>query len=167
MLNDLDIRDKDLRVIQNLYFNQSATVRYNDCLSKSFVVSKGVRPGCVMSPDLFSLYSEIILRSIDGVKGLKIGGVNLNNLRFADDTVLIAENRKDLQNLLRVVNEKGEAFGMKINVKKTEVLVFSRDDVPPVYEISLNGNVLKQVDTFKYLGTLLSHDGRSLKKLSR
>ena len=83
-----------------------------------------------MSPDLFSLYSEVILRSIDNLEGVKIGGVNINNFRFADDTVLIAESEKNLQKLLDAVQKQCENFEMQINVQKTEVIVFSKKATP-------------------------------------
>ncbi|GFO06913.1 endonuclease-reverse transcriptase [Plakobranchus ocellatus] len=103
MIEKLDIDGKDLRVIRNLYWNQTASVRIEGEHSDFKPVKRGVRQGCVMSPDLFNLYSEIILRNLDGFSGLKINGENLNNLRYEDDTLLIAESGKQLQKLLDTV----------------------------------------------------------------
>ncbi|GFO11392.1 endonuclease-reverse transcriptase [Plakobranchus ocellatus] len=103
MLEKLDIDGKYLRVIRNLHWDQTASVRIEGELSDFKPIKRDVRQGCVMSPDLFNLYSEIILRNLDGISGLKINGENLNNLRYADDTVLIAESDKQLQKLLDTV----------------------------------------------------------------
>ena len=84
---------KDIRVIRNLYWNQEAAVRHDGEYSEFCKIKRGVRQGCVLSPDLFNLYSENIIRSIEEVKGIIIGGYNLNNLRYADDIVLIADSR--------------------------------------------------------------------------
>ena len=90
MLNQLDIDGKDLRVLRNLYWDQTAAVGVGGELSEYTNIKRGVRQGCVMSPDLFNLYSEVILRNLDGSEGLKANGENLNNLRYADDTSLLA-----------------------------------------------------------------------------
>ncbi|GFO18812.1 retrovirus-related pol polyprotein line-1 [Plakobranchus ocellatus] len=85
MLEKLDIDEKDLRVIKNLYWDQTESVRIEGENSDFKPIKRGLRQGCVMSPDLFNLYSEIILRTLDSISGLKINGENLNNLRYADD----------------------------------------------------------------------------------
>ena len=72
-----------------------------------------------MSPDLFSVYGEIIMRSINGMEGIRIGGENINNIRFADDTVIIADSEEKLQALLDTVKRESENMGLKINIKKT------------------------------------------------
>ena len=114
-----------------------------------------------MSPDLFSLYSEVILRSIDHLEGVKIGSVNINNIRFADDTVLVAESEKNLQELLDAVQKQCEHFETHINVQKTEVMVFSKKKQPPKIKVSLNGEMLKQVNQFKYLGSIMKSNAKS------
>ena len=124
-------------------------------------IKRGVRQGCVLSPDLFSLYSEIIMRNIEGQPGVWVGGHNINNLRYADDTVLISENEKDLQQLLNIVESKSKKKGLELNSKKTEVMVISRKEEPPLINITINSIKLKQRDHFKYLGALVSSDGRN------
>ncbi|GFO23899.1 endonuclease-reverse transcriptase [Plakobranchus ocellatus] len=101
-LKQLNINGKDLRIIKKtMYWEQTAAMRIENKTSIFLDIKRGVRQGCVLSPDLFSLYSEIIMRNLENHPGIKVGGQNINNLRYADDTVLIAENKEDLQKLLR------------------------------------------------------------------
>ena len=102
-------------------------------------IKRGVRQGYVLSPDLFSLYSEIIMRNIKGQSGIQVGGHNINNLRYADDTILISENEKDLQQLLNIVESKSKEKGLGLNSKKTEVMVISRKEESPLINITING----------------------------
>ncbi|GFO13624.1 endonuclease-reverse transcriptase [Plakobranchus ocellatus] len=99
--------------------------------------------------------------NLEGHPGIKIGGSNINNLRYADDTVLIAENEKDLQQLLDIVKEESEKKGLELNRKKTEAMVVSRKQELPIINIYIKGTRLKQKDQFKYLGSLISSDGRN------
>ncbi|GFO12851.1 retrovirus-related pol polyprotein from type-1 retrotransposable element r2 [Plakobranchus ocellatus] len=107
-------------------------------------IKRGVRQGCVLSPDLFSLYSEIIMRNLENHPGIKVGGQNINNLRYADDTVLIAENKEDLQKLLNIVEEENRKKGLELNSKKTEVMVISCKQESPKCDIFINEVKLKQ-----------------------
>ena len=142
----------------------NASRRRDQCISEN--KKRGVRQGCVLSPDLFSLYSEIIMRNIEGQPGIRVGGHNINNLRYADDTVLISENEKDLQQLLNIVGSKSKKKGLELNSKKTEVMVISRKEEPPLINITINGIKLNQRDHFKYLGALVSSDGRNNTEIS-
>ncbi|GFN73707.1 retrovirus-related pol polyprotein line-1 [Plakobranchus ocellatus] len=119
MLEKLVIDGKDLRIIRNLNWNQTASVRIGGEHSDFKPIKRGVRQGCVMSPDLFNLYCEIILRNLDGISGFKINGENLYNLKYADGTVLIAESGKQLQKLLDTVVLESERIGLSLNVKNT------------------------------------------------
>ena len=123
ILQRLNLDGKDIRIITNLYWNQLAAVNIDNKLTSWVEIKRGVRQGCVLSPDLFAIYGEIILRSIEDMDGIKIGGVNINNIRYADDTVIIADTAEKLQNLIDRVNRESEAMGLKINVRKTEVVV--------------------------------------------
>jgi len=82
-------------------------------------IGRGVRQGCVFSPDLINLYGEVILRELDGMPGFVIGGHNVNNIRYADDTVLLAESQEKLQDLLDKVVDTSRKKGLTINCKKT------------------------------------------------
>ena len=86
---------------------------------------------------------------------MKIGGGNINTIRFAGDTVLTAESKKNLHKLLGAVQKQCENFEMEINVQKTEVIVFSKKKTPRKIKVSLNGEMLKQVNKFKYLGSIM------------
>ena len=79
-----------MRLIRDLYRDKMAAIRIDGEISEWTEIKRGVRQGCVMSPYLFSLYSEIIMREISDMKGIIVGGQNINNLRYADDTVLLA-----------------------------------------------------------------------------
>ena len=113
------IDGKDLRIIKNMYWEQTAAMRVKGEISAFQKIKRGVRQGCVLSPDLFSLYSEIIMRNIEGQPGIRVGGHNINNLRYADDTVLISENEKDLQQLLNTIESKSKEKGLELTSKKT------------------------------------------------
>ena len=106
ILEHLDIDENDIRVIRNLYWDQSAAVRIGGELSEYKLIKRGVRQGCVMSPDLFNIYSEMILRNLENYPVVKINGENINNIRYADDTVLIADSEENLQRLLDITIEK-------------------------------------------------------------
>ena len=160
MLEVLNIDGKDLRIIKNMYWEQTAAIRIENEISKFIQIKRGVRQGCVLSPDLFSLYSENIMRHIQELPGISIGGHNVNNLRYADDTVLIAEDEKHLQELLNVIVQESDNMGLSLNIKKTETMVISRKTPTPTCNIKINGTTLKQVQHFKYLGTIISSDGR-------
>ncbi|GFO06926.1 endonuclease-reverse transcriptase [Plakobranchus ocellatus] len=167
ILEKLDIDGKDLRVIRNLYWDQTASVRIEGGHSDFKPIKRGVRQGCVMSPDLFNLYSEITLRNLDGITGLKINGENLNNLRYADDTVLKAEPGKQLQKLLDTVVLESEKMGLSLNVKKTQCMVISKKSSNPKCNLVSKGQTIKQVTKFKYLRYLITSDGRCTSEISK
>ena len=89
-----------------------------------------------------------------------INGVNIQNIRYADDTVLLARNKDELENPLYILKEESENRGLKINMKKTKLMVFSKNKIPPNCKITLDDEELQQVESFKYLGSILTHDCR-------
>ena len=100
MLEELKVDGKDLRLIKNLYWKQEAAVRVGNRETRMQEIKRGVRQGCVMSPDFFNLYAEMIMRKLIDLEGIKVGGENVNNIRYADDTTLIADSQEKLQNLM-------------------------------------------------------------------
>ena len=106
-------------------------VRTEHGITEELQIKKGVRQGCVLSPSSFNLYTEKIFREIEDMEGMNVGGHNINNLRYADDTSLLALEEQKLQNLLTIVNDKGKPYGMEINVKKTKSMVASKKQETP------------------------------------
>ena len=167
VMEEIGIMGRDLHFISNLYWNQSGVVRTGNGISESsFPIKRGVRQGCVLSPCLFNLYVERIFRETQDLRGLKIGGININNLRYADDTVLLAESEEDLKNLLLAVNREGEKFGMFVNPLKTKLMVISASQ-PVKMKIKLNDVHLEQVESFVYLGHLVTEDGKCEREINR
>ena len=160
-LQNLDIDGKDLRLIRNLYWEQSAAIRIDGNIGKYTQIRRGVRQGCVFSPDLFNLYSENILRDLNDIKGCIVGGYNLNNVRYADDAVLIAGSESELQELLNTVVDASLRRGLSINIKKTQCMVISKSKITPTCHIHINNETIKQVEKFKYLGSTITSDGRN------
>ena len=107
-------------VLRNLYAGQEATVRSGHGITDWLQIGKGVRQGCILSPCLFNFYAEYIMRNAgleEAQAGTKIAGRNINNLRYADDTTLMAESEEELKSLLMKVKES-EKIGLKLNTQK-------------------------------------------------
>ena len=114
-------------LLRNLYTGQEATVRTVHGETDYFQIGKEVCQGCVLSPCLFNLYAEYIMRNagLDKAQaGIKIAGRNINNFRYADDTTLMAESEEELKILLMKVKEESEKVGLKFNIQKTKIMAF-------------------------------------------
>lgn len=166
-LKSVGMRGKDIRFIRNLYWNQEAYIRLGSGTSDKIKIKRGVRQGCILSPLLFILYTEMIFRAVEGKRGVEIGGMLLNNLRYADDTVLLAESKEQLQELVNAVDRAGLPYGMKMNAKKTKTMVISRTSPNPRVNIRIGDNDIDQVQSFTYLGHLITDDGKSEKEIYR
>ena len=108
-------------LLRNLYAGQEATVRTGHGTTDWFQIGDGVRQGCILSPCLFNLYAEYIMRNAgleEAQAGIKIARRNINNLKHADDTTLMAENEEELKSLLMKVKEESEKAGLKLNIQK-------------------------------------------------
>ena len=108
-------------LLRNLYAGQEATVRTGHGTIEWFQIGKGVRQGCILSPCLFNLYAEYIMRNTgleEAQAGIKIAWRNINNLRYADDTTLIAESEEELKSLLMKVKEESEKVGLSSTLRK-------------------------------------------------
>ena len=167
VLDMLDIDGKEIELIKNLYWNQLAAVKIDGKMSNWLNIERGVRQGCILSPDLFSLYTEVIMQSVQEMDGFKIGGVNITNVRYADDTVVISDSEEKLQNLMNVVVAESEKKGLLINRKKSFCLVFSKTLPVPQCNVQVNGEMLEQVAEFTYLGSTVTSDGRCEKEIKR
>ena len=121
ILKEMGIPDHLTCLLRNLYASQEATVRTMDW----FKVGKGVRQGSILSPCLHSLYSEYIMQNArlgEAQAGIKFSGRNINNLRYADDTILMAENTEDPKSFLMKVKEESEKIDLKLNNQNTKVM---------------------------------------------
>ena len=119
VLQELDVNGKDLELIKNFYWQQQTAVRIGQDMSEWVNIARGVRHGCVLSPELFSLYTEMIMGKINNIDGIKLGGLNVNNIRYADDIAIVADSERRLQNLIGVIAEESRKFGLEINKRKT------------------------------------------------
>ena len=121
----MEIPDHLTCLFRNLYAGQEATVRPEHGPIDWFQIGKGVRQGCTLSPCLFNLYAEYIMRNAgleEAQAGIKIAGRNVNNLTNADDTTLMAESEGELKSLLMKVKEESEKVGLKLNIQKTKIM---------------------------------------------
>jgi Reverse transcriptase (RNA-dependent DNA polymerase) len=152
-LGNTGIDSKDVRLIRNLYEEQQATVRLGQDTSTKIRIRKGVRQGCILSPILFNAYSERLFAEAlhNTTDGVSINGEIINNMRYADDTVLLADSAEGLQRLIDRVVSACDNFGMKLNCKKTQILVISKNNIPriPFYA---NNTALRHAERISYLG---------------
>ena len=119
ILQEMRIPDQLTCLLRNLYASQEASVRTGHGTTDWFQTRKGVCQGCILSPCLFILHIEYIMRNagLEVQAGIKIAGRNINNLRYADDTTLMAESEEELKSLLRKVKEESEKVGLKLNIQ--------------------------------------------------
>ena len=125
ILQEMGIPDYLTCLLRNLYAGQEATVRTSHGIADWFQIGKRVRQGCILSPCLFNLHAEYIMRNAwldEAQAGIKIAGRNINNLRYADDTTLMAESEEELKSLLMKVKEESEKVGLKLNIQKTKIM---------------------------------------------
>ena len=111
-------------LLRNLYAGQEATVRTGHGTTDWFQIGKGVRQGCILTPCLFNIYAEYIMRNArldEAQTGIKIAERNISNLRYADDTTVMAES-EELKSLLMKVKEESEKVGLKLNIQKTKIM---------------------------------------------
>ena len=112
-------------LLRNLYAGQEAIVKIGHGTTDWFQIGKGVHQGCILSPYLFNLYAEYIMRNTrldEAQAGIKIAGRNISNLRYADDSTLMAESEEELKSLLMKVKEESEKVGLKLSIQKTKIM---------------------------------------------
>ena len=125
ILKEMGIPDHLTYRLRNLYAGQEATIRTGHGTTDWFQMGKGVCQSCILSPCLFNLYAEYIMRNAgleEAQAGIKIAGRNINNLRYADDTTLVTESEEELKSLLMKVKEESEKVGLKLNIQKTKIM---------------------------------------------
>ena len=149
-LNKIGVDGKDVRIITNLYWHQKAAIRVDKDISDYTPIQRGVRQGCVLSPILFNIYTELIFRQFEHLEGASIGGRNLSNLRYVDDTVLVSKTKEGLQTLVTAAKIESEKAGLGMNVKKTKTMVVSKQEGDSIKaDIKIENETLEQVNTFK------------------
>ena len=144
-------------LLRNLYAGQEAIVRTGHGTTDWFQIGKAVHQGCILSPCLFNVYAKYIMRNAgleEAQAGIKIAGRNINNLRYADDTTLMAENEEELKSLLMKVKEENEKVGLKLNIQKTKIMASG-----PITSWQIDGETLETVADFIFLGSKITADG--------
>ena len=158
----MPIQDQLTCLLRNLYAGQEATVRTGHGTTDWFQIGKGVLQGCVLSPCLFNLYAEYIMRNAgleEAQGGIKIAGRNINNLRYADDTTLMVESEEELKSLLMKVKEESEKVGLNLNTQKTKIKASG-----PITSWQLDGET---VSDFIFLGSKITADGDCSHEIKR
>ena len=149
-------------LLTNLYAGQEATVRTGHGTAVQFQIGKGVHQVCILSLCLFNLFAEYIMRNAgldEAQTGIKIVGRNINNLRYADDTTLMAESEEKLKSLLMQVKEESEKVGLKLNIQKTKIMVSG-----PITSWQIDEET---VADFSFLGSKVTADGDCSHEIKR
>ena len=165
ILKEMGIPDHLPCLLRNLYAGQEATVRTGQGTTDWFQIGKGVLQGCILSPCLFNLYAEYIMRNagLDKAQaGIKIARRNINNLRYADDTTLMAESEEELKSLLMKVKEESEKVGLKLNIQKTKIMASST-----IISWQMDGETVDTVADFIFLGSKITADGDCSQEIKR
>ena len=137
-------------LLRILYAGQEATVRTGHETTDWFQIGQGVHQGCISSPCLFNLYAEYIMRNagLDETQAvIMMAGININNLRYADDTTLITESEEEVKSLLMKVKEESEKFGLKLNIQKTKIMASG-----PITSWDIDGETVETVSDFIFWG---------------
>ena len=157
ILKEMGIPDHVTYLLRNLYAGQEATVRTRHGTTDWFQIGKGVHQGGILSPCLFNFYAEYITRNTrleEAQARIKIAGRNINNLRYADATTLMAESEEELKSLLMKVKEDSEKVGLKLNVQKTKIMASG-----PVTSREIDGETVETVSDFIFGGSKITADG--------
>ena len=139
-------------------------------MTRDIEIGEGVRQGCVLSPILFNLYSEFLINeALNEVDGVKINRISIKSIRYADDTAVVATSNGELQRMMDRIQGKCKDYGMSLNTKKTMVMKVANNakDIPPPLTIKVNGDRLKQVKEYRYLGSKIYDDMRSIGDVKR
>ena len=165
IMKEMGIPDHFTCLLRNLYAGQEATVRTGHGTTGWFQIGKGVPKGFILSPCLFNLYAEHIMRNAgldDAEAGIKTARRNINNLRYADDTTLMAESEKELKSLLMRMKEKSEKLGLKLSIPKTKIMA-SR----PITSWQTDGETLDTAADFIWGVSKIMADGDCSHEIKR
>ena len=165
IIKEMGIPDHLTCLLRKLYACQKATVRIEHGKKDWFQTWKRVRQGCILSPCLFNLYAEYIMRNAElneTQAGIKISGRNINNLRYADDTTLMAESEEELKSLLMKVKEESEKAGLKLNIQKKEIMASG-----PITSCQIDEETIETVTDFIFLGSKITADGDCSHEIKR
>ena len=157
ILKEIGIPDCLTCLLRNLYLGQEATVRTGQGTTDLFQIEKGVRQGYILSPCLFNLYAEYIMRNagLDEAQArIKVAGRNINNLRYADNTTLMAESEEELKSLLMIVKEESERIGLKLNIQKTKIMASG-----PISSWQIEGETVETVAYLIFWDSKIPADG--------
>ena len=153
-------------LLRNLYAGQKATVRTGHGTTDCFQIGKGVYRGRILLPCLFNLYAEYIMRNSgleeEAQVGIKIARRNINNLRYADDTTLMAESEEELKSLLMKVKEDSERVGLKLNIQKMKIMASG-----PINSWQIDGETVETVADFILGGSKITADGDCSHEIKR
>ena len=164
ILQEMGIPDHLTCLLRNLYAGQEATVRTGHGTTDWFQIGKGVRQGCILLPCLFNFYAEYIMRNArleEAQAGIKIARRNINNLRYADDTTLIAES-EELKSLLMKGKEESEKVGLKLNIQKTKIMASG-----PITSWRIDGETVETMGDFIFLGSKITAVGNCSHEIKR
>ena len=152
-------------LLRNLYAGQEATVRTRHGTTDWFQIGKGVRQSCILSPCLFNLYAEYIMQNArvnEAQAGIKIARRNINNLRYTDDTTLMAESEEEFKSLLMEVKEESEKAGLKFNIQKTKIMASSS-----ITSWQIDWGTMERVRDIIFGGSKITVDGDCSLKIKR
>ena len=144
-------------LLRNLYAGQEATVGTGHGTTDWFQIGKGVCQGCILSPCLFNLYAEYIMRNAgleETQAGIKIAGRNSNNLKYADDTTFMADSEEELKSLLMKMKEESKKVGLKLNIQKMKIMASS-----PITSWEIDGETVETMSDFILGGSQITADG--------
>ena len=165
ILKEMGIPDHLTCLLRNLYTGQEATVRTRHGTTDWFQFGKGVWQGCILSPCLFDLYAENIMRNAgldEAQAGIKIPRRNINNLRYEDDTTLMVESEEELKSLLMKVKEESEKVGLKLNIQETKIMASG-----PITSWQIDGEAVESVSDFFWGGSRITADGDCSHEIKR
>uniref|UniRef100_A0A4W2I594 RNA-directed DNA polymerase n=1 Tax=Bos indicus x Bos taurus TaxID=30522 RepID=A0A4W2I594_BOBOX len=156
ILKEMGIPDHLTCLLRNLYAGQKTTVRTGHGSTDWFKIAKGVRQGCILSPCLFNFYAEYIMRNAgleETQAGIKIARRSINNLRYADDTTLMADSEEELKGLLMKVKVESEKVGLKLNIQKMKIMASG-----PITLWEIDGETVETVSDFIFWGSKITAD---------